>query len=40
MTCTCLWVNTADGIVCIQSRDNNCPIHGDNAANERMEKHT
>lgn len=30
--CTCEWVNTADGPVCMHSRNNTCPIHGQNSA--------
>lgn len=37
--CTCQYVNTADGPVCIHQRDNECPVHGDKQAKiERLER--
>lgn len=35
--CTCLWCNTADGPVCMESRDGECPIHGNNSAQKAQE---
>lgn len=36
--CTCLWVNTADGPVCIHQHDNDCPVHWNKKAGiERLE---